>query len=83
MKTKTITALEQALADVGGLKPRHPDEITAMEMLESIGGAASLSKIQHGLLQLARAGKYTRRRIGNEWVYRKSSQCGAHSDHDA
>lgn len=71
MKTKTITALEQALADMGGLTPKRPDEFTVAEMSKAAGGVQRHT-IQRKLFALVESGAYTRRRFGKDFLYRKA-----------
>ena len=68
MKTRTISALEQALADIGGGTNKAPDEITAVEI---VGPGISITTAQRRLKALCEAGKYERRKLGNEWLYKK------------
>ena len=71
MKTKTIDALEQALADMGGgMTPKQPDEFTVAEMSKAAGGVQRHT-IQRKLFALVESGAYTRRRLGKDFLYRK------------
>lgn len=72
MKTKTITALEQALSDLSiNSEPRREDEFTATEMLGKLNGIMSLSVIQRRLRDMVQSGAYSRRPMGRDFLYRK------------
>ncbi len=72
MKTKTITALEQALADLGrDMSPRRPDEITVYEMHDAFAGDVSMTEVSRRLRALVASGAYVRRKLGREYLYRK------------
>jgi hypothetical protein len=83
MKTKTITALDQALADMGCNKPKQPGEFTITEIRKSSGGTVPAYTIQRRLNALVESGEYTRRKLGRDFLYRKAGGPGLHSDHDA
>jgi hypothetical protein len=72
MKTKTITALEQALADIGGnMEPRRADEFTSREMHDKMGKSVSFKAVQVRLKELVASGAYVTRRLGPDHLYRK------------
>ena len=69
----TISALEQALADIStSTEPRREDEFTSREMHEKLKAIMSLASVQRKLRDLADSGKYTRRPMGRDFLYRKS-----------
>ena len=70
MKTKTITALERALADMGCTEARRPDEFTSAEMHREIGDSISPSTVERRLRALTETCKYSRRRLGKDYLYR-------------
>ena len=72
MKTKTIDALEQALADMGAdMAPRRADEFTASEMHAKLGGGVCVDVVQRKLRKLVGDGSYSYRQLGRERLYRK------------
>jgi hypothetical protein len=68
-----LAALEQALADIGhDSEPRREDEFTTRDMHEKLKHIMSLKVVQQKLKALYDDGKYTRRRIGCDYLYRKA-----------
>jgi len=73
MKTKTITAIEQALSDIcQNAEPRRDDEFTCVEMQKKLTGVMSQSSVERRLRELVASGEYTRRRMGCDFLYRKN-----------
>ena len=72
MKTKTIDALEQALADMGAdMTPRRADEFTSLDMHQRLGGTSCIDVVQRKLRALVRSGAYSKRQFGRDVLYRK------------
>lgn len=73
MKTKTITALEQALSDISASdEPRREDEFTSRDMHQKLKGIMSLSSVQRKLRDLKDSGAYVCRPFGRDFLYRKA-----------
>lgn len=68
-----LSALEQALSDMGQcLEPRREDEFTAQDMQEKLKGVVGICTIQRQLHAMVKSGRYVRRRLGRDFLYRKS-----------
>ena len=71
MKTKTLTALDQALSDLSiNSEPRREDEFTSGEMHEKLKWM-SLCVIQRRLRAKVKSGEYAVRSMGRDFLYRK------------
>lgn len=70
MKTKTLTALDQALADLGvDYSQQSPDEFSVYDFADQSGMPRSMANEK--LLNAVRSGQYSRRKFGKLWLYRK------------
>jgi predicted transcriptional regulator len=76
-----LTGLEWAILQTIE-RPREPDEFTIADMMRESRGGTRYT-IQRRLTALVESGACTRRRFGKDFLYRKASGPGLHSDHDA